>query len=271
MLQGSKCNAFLGPRKRKETLAAPGFCPSPTRKRGRWRMVSNGCGCWEKTQRILSQVEWEPFAALKKIIWQLRTKGPDSSKLSLHFSSVSTCMHVHREFSSSWRPDSHAFRTKLPCHAGKSHSWQQGTPLCSTMQSMNRFDVALWFGGLAPVQDTNLKAELDAIFLPLLSPEGARSWKLHWTLLQAKNMQIHTLRSSSSCCFKDFFRAVTFGIQHNVLDIQWFATKIMSSVSACQLPSIDKQHWQGEKTSTNSRYLSMSMPTRHTQASPVCL
>ena len=57
MLQGSKCYAFLGPRKRKETLAAPGFCRSPTRKRGRWRMVSNGCGCWEKTQRILSQVE----------------------------------------------------------------------------------------------------------------------------------------------------------------------------------------------------------------------
>ena len=90
------------------------------------------------------------------------------------------------------------------------------------------------------MQDTNFKTELDAIFLPLLSPEGARSWKLHWTSLQAKNMQIHTLRSSSSCCFKDFFRAVTFGIQHNVLDIQ--STKIMSSVSACQLPSIDKQH-----------------------------
>ena len=87
---------------------------------------------------------------------------PNSSKLSLRFSSVGSCMHVREKVSSCWRPDSHAFRSKIPCHAGKSHSWQQRTPFCSTMRSMNRFDAALCVACLAPVQDTNFKTELNA-------------------------------------------------------------------------------------------------------------
>ena len=46
---------------------------------------------------------------------------------------------------------------------------------------------------------------------PLPAPEGTGSWKVHWPLRKVKNLQIHALRSSSSCCFKDFSRLVTFG------------------------------------------------------------
>ena len=130
---------------------------------------------------------------------------PNSSKLSLHFSSVSSCMHVREKVSSCWRPDSHAFRTKIPCHARKSHSWQQRTPFCSTMRSMNRFDAALCVACLAPVQDTNFKTVQDRAECNTPPTYTPRHWKL-----RQKNMRIHTLRSSSSCCFKDFSRRLTF-------------------------------------------------------------
>ena len=143
---------------------------------------------------------------------------PNSSKLSLHFSSVGSCIHVREKVSSCWRPDSQAFRSKIPCHARKSHSWQQRTPFCSTMRSMNRFDAALCVACLAPVQDTNFKTELNAI-PPLLTPQGTGSYGKK----TCGSTPCEVLPPAAS---RISLGASPLKIQHNVLNILWFATKI---------------------------------------------
>ena len=84
----------------------------------------------------------------------------------------------------------------------------------------------------------------------------------HWKLRQ-KNMRIHTLRSSSSCCFKDFSRRLTFQDSAQCSRHTTVCNKDCTP-SACQLPCIDKAHLQGEKIGTKSMYLSISMLTKDT-------